>query len=221
MAPTIIIADDHAVTRQGLRTMLEKRLDAEIVAEVRDGLEALRKLEAHTPDVLILDLALPGLNGLDVCMQAKRRVPNTRIVVVSMHSDDPYVVQALQNGADAYVLKGAGADELIEAVRSAMHGDTYLSSALPDALHEEAREGKDVSPSDRYELLTEREREVFQLVAEGYTSREIGERLYISRRTVDKHRQNVMAKLNLRNQADVIRFALQRGLIPDDPRNDA
>lgn len=221
MAVTVLIADDHAVTRQGLRAVLDERLGAQVVAEARDGLDTLRMLEEHTPDVLILDLALPGLNGLDVLAQAERRSPATRVVVLSMHSDDSYVVQAFRHGAAAYVLKGAGADELVAAVQAALEGSTYVSIALPDVLIEKAQADPDTGSSDRYDLLTDREREVFQLVAEGYTSREIGERLYISRRTVDKHRQNAMAKLNLRNQADAIRFALQRGLIPEDPGDDA
>ena len=217
MPTTVVIAEDHAITRQGLRILLERHLDATVVGEAEDGLAAMRLVEAQEPELLILDLSLPGLNGLDVLEQVQRRVPQTRAIVLSMYGEDQYVIQALKSGALAYVLKGSAADELIAAAEQVLQGRLYLSSELPESLRERARQANGEILESRYASLTEREREVLQLVAEGYTSQEIGDRLFISRRTVDKHRENLMAKLELRNQAELVRYALQRGLIPDGP----
>lgn len=211
---TVGIAEDHAFTRKGLRATIEDALDARVVAEADTGQAALRLVDQHAPDVLVLDLVLPGLNGLEVVKQVRQRSARTKIVVLSMHKEDAYVLRALSEGASAYVLKEDAAHELIAAIGEAVKGRVFLSSGLPRALLE--AEDAEGDASDRYELLTDREREVLQLIAEGHTSAEIGERLFISRRTVDKHRQNLMAKLELRNQAEVVRFALARGLIPFD-----
>lgn len=217
MRTQVVIAEDHAITRQGLRTVVEERINGQVVAETGDGLDVLRLVETHTPDVLLLDLTLPGLNGLDVLRQVNRRCPDTQVVVLSMHSEDSYVIRAFHSGASAYVLKGAATDELVQALRAVQRGDTFLSSSLPATLLEANASDDDNAVPDRYAMLTDREREVLQLIAEGYTSPEIGERLFISRRTVDKHRENLMAKLELHNHADLVRYALQRGLIPLDP----
>lgn len=217
MSLSIIIAEDHAITRQGLKAVLEERLDARVVAETGDGLAVVALVEQHAPGVLILDLALPGLNGLDVLRRVERCCPDTAVVVVSMHSADSYVVRALHSGAAAYVLKGAPTDELIDAVHAVRCGEVYLSTSLPETLAAAPNDAVHEGDGGRYEMLTDREREVLQLIAEGYTSSEIGDRLFISRRTVDKHRENLMAKLELQNRTALIRFALQRGLIPLDP----
>lgn len=215
---TVVIAEDHAVTRQGLRSILEEQMEARVAAATGDGLAVIDLVEEHQPDVLLLDLSLPGLNGLEVLRRVHDRFPEVCVIVLSMHSEDSYVVRALYVGASAYVLKGAATDELIEAIETAQKGDIFISAALPDRLIEEALRGEGDRPRERYEMLTDREREVLQLVAEGYTSQEIGEKLFISRRTVDKHRENLMAKLELSNHAALVRYALQRGLIPLDPR---
>jgi DNA-binding NarL/FixJ family response regulator len=215
MMITVVIAEDHDIMRQGVGTLLADRFGARVVADTGDGLDVLPLVEAHAPDVLVLDLSMPGLNGLDVLRQVERRAPDTRTVVLSMHSEDAYVLEALSLGASGYVLKGACADELIEAVRAAVHGGTYLSHALPERLLESLNDAS--FQGSRYEILTDREREVLQLTAEGLTSREVGERLFISHRTVEKHRQNLMAKLELSNTAEIVQFALRRGLIPLAP----
>ncbi len=217
MPTRVVIAEDHAITRQGLRTVVEDRIDGQVVGETGDGLEVLSLVEAHAPDVLLLDLTLPGLNGLDVLRQVSNRCPQTAVVVLSMHSEDSYVVRALHSGAAAYVLKGAATDELVRAIQAVQRGEKFLSSTLPTALLDTSESTYGGEVRDRYAMLTDREREVLQLIAEGYTSQEIGDRLFISRRTVDKHRENLMAKLELRNHADLVRYALQRGLIPLDP----
>jgi DNA-binding NarL/FixJ family response regulator len=207
--PKIIIADDHEVTRRGLRALLESHEDYDVVDEATNGTDALAKIEKHRPDFVVLDMALPGIHGLDVLQQGSRRSPNSRFVVLSMHEDGLIVGQALRAGASAYVLKGSSADDLLMALEAARRGERYLSKGLDEA---------DVlmeSPSemDRYESLTAREREVFHLSAEGLTSAQVAEQLFISPRTVEKHRENFMAKLDLRSQLEVVRFAVERGFI--------
>lgn len=212
MMISIVIGEDHDIMRQGIAALLENSLGARVVGDTGDGLDVLPLVEQHEPDLLILDLSMPGLNGLDVLRQINRRAPATTTIVLSMHGEDPYVVEALALGAAGYVLKGAHADELLRAVRTVVQGKRYLSSDLPEHLRQSATHA--AQTSTRYENLTDREREVLQLIAEGLTSREIGERLFISHRTVEKHRQNLMAKLEVNNTAEIVRFALQRGLVP-------
>lgn len=217
MAGTVVIAEDHAVTRHGLRAIVEDRFGARVVGATGDGLAVLDLVKEEQPDILILDLLLPGLNGLDVLQRMHRQHSKVHVVVLSMHSDERYVIRALALGASAYVLKGAAATDLVEALEAVEDGTRFLSPALPESLVELAEEDASQTPGDRYEMLTDREREVLQLVAEGLTSQEVGERLFISRRTVEKHRENLMAKLELRNYAELVRYALQRGLIPFKP----
>jgi two-component system, NarL family, response regulator NreC len=211
----ILLADDHRVVREGFRALLESEPDFEIVAETGDGLEAVRLVEQHKPQVLVVDLMMPGLNGLEVARQISQRVSRTRIVVLSMHANEAYVLEALKNGASAYVLKDASAAELVRAVREALAGRRYLSAPLSEpAIESYIQRAKTSDSLDLYDTLTNREREVFQLAAEGHTNGEIASRLFISPRTVETHRANVMHKLGLRSQTDLVRYALQRGILP-------
>jgi len=211
----ILLADDHRVVREGFRALLESEPDFEIVAETGDGLDAVRLVEQHKPHVLVVDLMMPGLNGLEVARQISQRVARTRIVVLSMHANEAYVLEALKNGASAYVLKDASAAELVRAVREALAGRRYLSPPLSEpAIESYIQRAKTSDSLDLYDTLTNREREVFQLAAEGHTNNEIASRLFISPRTVETHRANVMHKLGLRSQTDLVRFALQRGILP-------
>lgn len=215
MLISIVIAEDHGITRQGLQTTLEERLEARVAATTGDGLEVLPLLKEHSPDVLLLDLGLPGLGGIEILKRIHQLDQSVTVVVLSMHDDDAYVVEALNHGASAYVLKGAPIAELFEAIRAAVNGNRYLSDGLPTSALLPSDPEK--QPTDRYSTLTEREREVLQLIAEGFTSKEIGTRLDISSRTVDKHRENLKAKLELHNSAQLTRFYLQRAPSPDDP----
>lgn len=210
----IVLAEDHKIVRQGFRSILESEFDLEIVGETGEGLDAVRLVEEHEPDLLVVDLALPELDGLEISRRVKKRVPKTRIIVLSMHADEGYVVSALRSGASAYVLKDAGSDELLHAVRRVLDGHTYLSTALPRDDILEMVNRTDEKVGDRYDTLTDREREILQLIAEGFSSPEIGEKLFISPRTVDTHRANIIAKLGLDGVPDLIRFAVERGLIP-------
>jgi DNA-binding NarL/FixJ family response regulator len=212
---TILLADDHNVVRQGLRALLEAEPDFRVVGEAENGLDVPRLVERLRPDVLVLDMMMPGLNGLEVTRQVKKRSRKTHVVILSMHKDESYVLEALKNGAAAYVLKDSSAEELVKAVREAAVNRHYLSPPLSDSAIEAyvQRAGATI---DRYASLSSREREVMQLAAEGNTNAEIGKRLFISRRTVEIHRANMMQKLGLRNQTELIRYALKRGILSND-----
>jgi len=212
--PTIVLADDHHIVRQGFRALLESIPDFVVVGEADNGLAAVDLVEKLQPQILIVDVMLPGLSGLEVVAQVKRRSPKTRVIVLSMHADEAYVVRALGNGACGYVLKESRASELIKAINTVMDGGFYLSPPLSErALESYVLAAQNVN-HDPYQNLTSREREVFNLVAEGNTSSEIADRLSISSRTVEVHRANMMRKLGLHTPAELIRFALKKGILP-------
>jgi DNA-binding NarL/FixJ family response regulator len=213
---TIVLADDHVVVRQGLRALLEAEPDFAIVGEAADGLEVPDLVERLKADVLVLDLMLPGLNGLEVTRQVQQRSPQTRIVVLSMYANEAYVLEALRNGAAAYVLKEASGADLVHAIREVMAGRRYLSPPLSESAIELYVQKAKAAPRDAYEALTTREREVLQLAAEGQSNPEIADRLGISVRTVETHRANLMHKLDLRSQTDLVRYALRRGILPPE-----
>ncbi len=212
---TIVMADDHPVVRKGLRALLEAEPDYQVVGEADDGLAALALVERLKPAILIVDVMMPGLGGLEVTRQITQRLPDTRVIVLSMYSNEPYVLEALRNGAAAYVLKTTSTSTLVEAVREVSAGRRYLSPPLTERAIQVyvQRAHQAQHPMDRYDLLTSREREVLALAAEGHNNAEIGERLYISPRTAETHRTNLMRKLDLTTQAELLRYALQRGLI--------
>lgn len=210
----ILLAEDHHIVRQGLRAILERQPDLEVVGEIGDGAQVSELVEALAPDVLIADVMMPGLNGLDIARLIHERHPGTKVIILSMYANEAYVLRALRNHAAGYVLKDSGAKELVHAIREVAQGNRFLSPQLADKAIEsyiQTSEGELTTPWDQ---LTSREREVLQLVAEGHSSREIAERLSISRRTVETHRANLMDKLSLENQTDLIRFAFQNGIIP-------
>lgn len=211
---TIVMADDHVVVRQGLRVLLDSQADFEVVAEASDGLQACELVEQLDPDVLVVDLMMPGLNGLDVTRQVRKRSARTQVVVLSMHSNEAYVLEALRNGAIAYVLKESGGTDLVRAVRQAAVRQRFLSPPLSDRAIQSYAERTANSALDPYDSLTSREREVFQLSAEGYSNKEIADRLSISPRTVETHRANLMRKLGLSSRPELIRYALRRGVLP-------
>lgn len=212
--PKVILSDDHHIVRQGLRALLESEPDFTVVGEAADGVETVQLVERLKPDVLVVDVVMSGLNGLEVTRQVKDRAPETHVVVLSMHDNEAYVLEALRAGAEAYVLKDATSRELTDAIHQVLDGRHYLSSSLSErAIEVYVRQAQE-SPLEKYETLTAREREVLHLTAEGHTSAEIAERLHISPRTVDTHRANMMRKLDLSSQTDLIRYAIQRGIIP-------
>jgi DNA-binding NarL/FixJ family response regulator len=216
MAVTILLADDHHVVRQGLRMLIEAQENFRVVAEAGDGLEAVKLAEHLKPHVLIVDLMMPGINGLEVARQVSHHSPQTRIIVLSMYGNEPYVLEALRNGAVGYVLKDANAAELLRAVHEVIAGRRYLSPPLSEHAIEAYLQKAQDAVLDLYETLTTREREVLQLAAEGRTNADIAAVLYVSPRTVETHRAHLMHKLGLRTQADLIRYALKRGILPMD-----
>jgi DNA-binding NarL/FixJ family response regulator len=216
MAVTILLADDHPIVRQGLRHLLEAEPDLKIVGEASDGLQAVQLTEKFKPDVLIVDIMMPDLNGLEVLRQVKDRSPATCCVVLSMQSADVYVVEALKAGALGYVLKETGPSELVNAVQQVIEGKRYLSPRLSERLIDVLLQKTEEVTRDPYETLTNREREILQMAAEGLTASAIAKRLSISPRTAELHRGRMMDKLGLNNQTELIRYALKRGILPLD-----
>ena len=210
---SIVLADDHLIVRQGLRSLLESEPDFTVIGETGDGLQAVELVKKENPDVAVLDLMMPGLNGIEVARQLSKQAARTRIIILSMYDDEGFVLEALSNGVSAYVLKETGSADLIHAVREVYHGHRYLSPALSDRAIEIYEQMNRVGTTDKYETLTTREREVLQLAAEGLGTTEMAERLFISPRTAETHRSNLMQKLGLQNQTDLVRFAIRKDLI--------
>lgn len=216
MNVTILLADDHPIVLQGMKRLLDAETDLTVVGEATDGLETVKLVEQLKPSVLVVDMMMPGLNGLEVLRQVKKRSPVTFCIVLSMQSADAYVVEALKSGASGYVLKDSGPAELVNAVRQVIQGQRYLSPKLSERLINAYIETSNKTVLDPYEMLTDREREVLQLASEGLSTPEIARRLSISPRTAELHRARMMNKLGLRNQTDLIRYALKRGILPLD-----
>lgn len=210
----ILLGDDHAVLRQGLRKILEDQRDWRVIAEAGDGRELVRLALELKPDLVVLDVGMPLLNGIEATRQIARRAPSVRVLILSMHSDQAYVTQAVHAGARAYILKDSAASELIEAITAVAAGKTFFSPPVAQVVFDEyVRSLTDRGVLDRYDSLSEREREVLQLVAEGHSSKEIAGLLSISAATVETHRTHVLQKLGLRNIAEVVRFAARRGIV--------
>lgn len=216
MTVTVLLADDHPIVRQGLRHLLEAESDLKIVGEASDGLQAVQLTEKFKPNVLIVDMMMPDLNGLEVLRQVKDRSPATCCIVLSMQSADVYVVEALKAGALGYVLKETGPSELVNAVQQVIGGRRYLSPRLSERLIDVLLQAAEDLTHDPYETLTNREREVLQMAAEGMTTSAIAKRLSISPRTAELHRGRMMDKLGLNNQTELIRYAIKRGILPLD-----
>jgi DNA-binding NarL/FixJ family response regulator len=209
----ILLADDHEVVRSGLRMVIETAPDLEVVAEAGDGAEAVEKALEHDVDLAVLDVSMPRMTGLQAAAELTRRKPDMRVLMLSMHDNERYFFEALKAGASGYVLKSAANQDLIDACRAAMRGEPFLYPAAVTALIrdylERARSGEE-TPEDP---LSPRELEVVKLIAEGHTSEEIAELLSISKKTVDRHRANVLEKLGMRNRVELTRYAIRRGLV--------
>lgn len=216
MPVSVIVVDDHPIVRQGMINLLKSESDFRVVGDAGDGYTALQLVETLKPEILIVDMMMPGMNGLEVIRQVKDRSPATRVIVLSMQSSEAYVVEALKNGASGYMLKDSDPSELLLAVREVLQDHRYLSKPLSEKLIEAFIRRAEDTWHDPYDTLTNREREIFQLVAEGYTNAEIAEKLFISPRTAEIHRANMMNKLGLHKQTDLIRLALKRGILSAD-----
>lgn len=212
---TIVLAEDHHVVRHGLKAVPAAERDFKLVGEAADGLEAVRQVEQHQPKVLVLDLTLPRLHGLEVARQVKTASPQTRVLVLSMHANEAYVLEALRNDAAGYLLKDDSGANLVRAVREVAAGRRFLSAPISElAIQAYIQRKTSDTAQDMFEALTDREREVLQLAAEGLSYAEIAGKLFISPRTVETHRTNLMRKLNLKTQTDLVRFAIRRGILP-------
>ena len=211
---SIVLADDHQVVRKGLKALLSAETDFNIVGEAGDGLETIRLVEQTHPQILVLDLMMSGVNGLEVTRQVSKKCPETGIIILSMHSNEAYVLEALRSGARAYILKESSPEELVRAIREVYSGKRYLSSPLSERAIEAYMRKTETATVDSYDQLTTREREILQLTAQGYTNNEIASRLFISPRTVETHRTNLMRKLDLHNHTQLIQYAIQHGIIP-------
>ena len=209
----ILLADDHTVVRQGLRKVLEERPEWQVVAEAGDGRAAVQLAEQHKPDVAVLDVAMPLLNGIEATRQITRRAPQTKILVLSMYSDEAYVTQMLKAGATGYLLKDSADVDLLQAVQAVSQGKSFFSPAVARLMSDDYARQRGENLVDRYESLSDREREIFQLVAEGRTNKEIAALLFISPSTVETHRARIMEKLDLHSAAEIVLYAVRRGVI--------
>jgi DNA-binding NarL/FixJ family response regulator len=210
----IVLADDHTVVRKGLRLLLESVSRFEVVADAADGRQAVALAEQHQPDVVVMDIAMPILNGIEAARQISAKLPQTAIVFLSMHADESYVIKALKAGARAYLLKDSAENDLIGAVQAVSEGKSYFSPAISKVLAEDyMRQMQEHGVDDSFELLTTREREILQLLAEGKSNKEVAALLNLSLYTVETHRSNIFQKLNLHSTADLILYAVRKGVI--------
>ncbi len=212
----VLLADDHTILRAGLKMMLNVQPDIEVVGEASDGRQAVTEAQRLLPDVILMDITMPECNGIEATRQVKRLLPETRVLVLTMHENEEYLFQMLRAGASGYMLKEAADTELISAIRVISAGRFYLSpsaqSMMVSDYLQRVRTGEE---RDSYGVLTEREREILKLVAEGHTNNQIAERLFISPKTVDTHRTHIMDKLNLHSRAELVKYAMRRGLLED------
>ena len=213
---TVVLVDDHNVVRHGIKALLEAESDITVTGEAGTGVDAAQMVQQLRPDVLIVDLMLSDMSGLAVIRQARKKSPKTACVILSMYGNDCYVVEALQAGAKAYVLKDSSPEELLRAVREAAAGHRYLAPPISDRAIEAYLVRSEESKLDPYDMLSTREREVLHLAAQGLTSTETANKLCISPRTVEVHRARVMQKLALHNRSELIHYAIRRGIVPKD-----
>jgi DNA-binding NarL/FixJ family response regulator len=211
---TILLADDHTVIRSGLRMVLEKQTDFEVVGEAGDGRQAVKMAQDLHPDVIVMDIAMPNLNGIDAAKQIVNQDSHVAVVILSMHSDEGYVMRALKSGAKAYLLKDSAEADLIRAVRAVREGKSFFSPAVSRMLLEDyVRQLQQRGAEDSYELLSPREREILQLIAEGKTNKEVAAMLNLSLYTVETHRTHILQKLNLHSVPELILYAVRKGII--------
>ena len=210
----IAIAEDHTILREGLRALLSAEPDFEVVCEAEDGRDAIRCIERHHPDLVLMDLSMPRMNGLEAIKETKKRSPDTKIVALTVHKTEEYILATLQAGTDGYVLKDTTHSELVAALRHVLGGKRYLSPGISEKVIEGYLEEKRIiKTKSAWDTLTKREREILKLIAEGYKNKEIADYLYVSLKTVEKHRTNLMKKLDIHNVASLTAFAMEKGLV--------
>jgi DNA-binding NarL/FixJ family response regulator len=216
MSTRIVIADDHQMIREGLRSLIDREADMDVIGEADNGREAVSMARKLSPDVVVMDVGMPDLNGMEAARQICQQCSGVRVLALSMHSDRRYAAGMLEAGAKGYVVKKAAYDELVTAIREVAAGRAYLSSEVASVVIDDYSRRLSDSAASSYSLLTEREREIVQLVAEGRTNKQIADALGVSVKTVDSHRQHVMEKLDLHTVADLTRYAMREGISPQD-----
>jgi two-component system, NarL family, response regulator NreC len=211
----VLLAEDHTIVRKGLRSLLDKETGIEVVGEAEDGREVIAKAEELHPDVVVMDITMPGLNGLEATRQIKKRFSDMKIIILTMHANEEYILQSLKAGASGYLVKKAAPAELISAIYAVHKGHAFLSPSISRMVIDEyIRRSKEISEGEEdFEQLTVREREVLQLIAEGRKTREIAELLYISIKTVETHRAHILNKLDIHSTAELTRYAIHKGII--------
>jgi DNA-binding NarL/FixJ family response regulator len=210
----LFIVEDHQLFREGLKSMLKNRADITIVGEAEDGLEALRGIRKTKPDLVLLDLSMPKLGGISVIKEVKRELPETRMLALTIHESDQYILEVFQAGADGYCIKDTSREELMIAIESVLQDKTYISPGIADHVVDGFLTGREkMKKEGRWGTVTQREREVLKLLAEGFTNKEISDLLHISAKTVEKHRANLIAKLDIHNVAQLTAYAIEKGLV--------
>ena len=216
----VVVADDHAILREGIKVLLQAQSDIAVVGEAEDGRQAVQRCQELRPDVVLMDIAMPGLGGYEATLEIRRLLPSIRVLVLTQYDNKEYVLRFLRAGAAGYVLKKAVATELLSAIRAVARGETYLHAAVAGAVVQDALGGERASEEDAYDRLSEREKQVLKLVAEGSTNKEIASLLDIAVKTVMAHRTNLMAKIGAHSRTDIFKFALRKGLIMVEPEDE-
>jgi DNA-binding NarL/FixJ family response regulator len=210
----VILAEDHTIVRKGLRSLLEGEEDIEVIGEAGNGKEAITLVEQKKPDIVVMDIGMPELNGLEATRRIKKKFPQTKVLILTMHTNEEYVFEILQAGASGYIVKKAAPTELVSALRAVEQGESFLSPSISKKVIDEyLQRAGEAKRRGAFELLTDREREVLQLIAEGNSTRGIAGRLFISTKTVETHRSNLMEKLDLHGTADLTRYAIRMGIV--------
>ena len=212
----VLLADDHTIVRKGLRSLLEGQAGIEVIGEAEHGREAVQKTQELLPDVVLMDLSMPGLSGLEATRQIRKRFPEVKVLVLTRHANEEYIFQILRAGASGYVVKKAAPTELMLAIKAVYQGDSFLSPAISRPVIEEYIRKAEAMEENSHDRLTDREREVLQLIAEGHSSREIAELLHISEKTVRAHRAHLMDKLDIHSTAELTQYAIRKGVIGAD-----
>lgn len=209
----VLLAEDHTIVRKGLISLLKDEMGIEVIGEAENGREAINKVEELMPDIVVMDISMPLLNGLDATRQIKKRFPDVIVLILTMHIDDAYIFEVMQAGASGYIIKKAVPTELVSAIQAVYQGDIYLSPKVSKKVIQEYLKQVDSGKEKIEPKLTDREREVVQLIAEGNSNRKIGESLFISVKTVESHRAKIMEKHNLHSTADITRYAIRKGIV--------
>jgi len=209
----VVVADDHTILRQGIKALLDNQEGIEVVGEAKDGREAIKTIEELLPDVILMDIAMPGLNGLEATRRIKKKFPKTKVVVLTMHANEEYIFQILNAGADGYLVKETAFQDLISAINAVHKGGAFMSPSISKKVMTDYIQRAQGEEKVGFDTLTTREREILQLVAEGNSNKKIAEALFISPKTVETHRAHIMDKLNIHDRAGLIKYAIRKGMI--------